>query len=222
VDTTRVNFHIRVPQVRVVDQNGQAVGVIATRDALAMAQAAGLDLVEVAPNAVPPVCRIMNYGKFKYEKSKKAKEAKKKQHVVHLKEIKMHPKTEDHDYRWMMGHAREFLIKGDRVKGTIVFRGREIAHLEFGRRILDKLTADLADISTVESNARMEGRNMISIFLPDKPKIRQYIHKVEQERRRAEAEMRAQMQQQTGTQKPPQSSPAAAPATGNHHEQTGV
>jgi translation initiation factor IF-3 len=200
-----------VPQVRLIDKDGEPAGVVATRDALQMAQAAGLDLVEVAPNAEPPVCRIMDYGKFKYEKSKKAKEAKKKQHIVHLKEIKMHPKTEAHDYNFKTQHAREFLIDGDRVKATIVFRGREIAHLEFGRRILEKLTLDLADLASVETDARMEGRNMISIYLPDKIKVKAYVHKVEQERRKAEAEMRAQAPAVPGT--PPAVTPPAATPT---------
>ena len=196
-----------------IDKDGEPAGVVATRDALQMAQAAGLDLVEVAPNAEPPVCRIMDYGKFKYEKSKKAKEAKKKQHVVHLKEIKMHPKTEAHDYNFKKEHAREFLIEGDRVKATIVFRGREIAHLEFGRRILEKLTLDLADLASVETDARMEGRNMISIFLPDKIKVKAHVHKVEQERRKAEAELRAQQAAGTAPASAPAPQPAAPAAT---------
>jgi translation initiation factor IF-3 len=222
-----VNFHIRVPQVRVVDQNGQALGVIATRDAMQLAQAAGLDLVEVAPNANPPVCRIMDYGKFKYEKAKKAKEAKKKQHVVHLKEIKMHPKTEEHDYHFKMEHARGFLIKGDRVKGTVVFRGREIAHIEFGKRILERLSKDLADISLIELDCRMEGRNLISVYLPDKVKIKQVLHKQEIERKRAEALMQATIPQAGTNPKPAQPAGSAqsesiTPEISTTNEPTGV
>jgi translation initiation factor IF-3 len=185
LDTTRVNLLIRVPQVRVVDHHGQALGVIPTRDALKLAMEAHLDLVEVAPNAEPPVCRIMDYGKFKYEKSKKAKEAKKKQHTVHLKEVKLHPQTDEHDLTFKMKHAREFLVKGDRVKVTVVFRGREITHLEFGRQLLARVNEQLLDVAMPEQVSRMEGRNMISVYLPDKLKIKQYVHKMEIEERRA-------------------------------------
>src|SRR5512136_2282014 len=119
-------------------------------DALAKAEASMLDLVEVAPTADPPVCRIMDYGKFKYEKSKKAKEARKKQHVMHLKEIKLHPKTDEHDFMFKLEHARKFLLKGDRVKTTVVFRGREITHIDFGKEVLDKFNTLVADLAQVE------------------------------------------------------------------------
>ncbi len=155
-------------------------------EALTRAAAVELDLVEISPNADPPVCRIMNYGKFKYEKSKKAKEAKKKQHVMHLKEIKLHPKTDDHDFDFKMDHARKFLIKGDRVKITVVFRGREITHIDFGARMLERASNNIADLGTVEMNAKMEGRNLISIFVPDKIKIRDFLRKQEIERKRNE------------------------------------
>lgn len=182
---------IRVPQIRCVGADGSALGVIPTREALQMAQEAGLDLVEVAPSAEPPVCRIMDYGKFKYEKSKKTKEARKKQHVVHLKEIKMRPRTGEHDYEYKKNHAREFLVKGDRVKATVAFRGREITHTEFGREILDNLARDLDDIAAVETSQKQEGRNMISIFVPDKEKIRLHKKQLEQEQRRLAKEAQA-------------------------------
>ena len=172
---------IRVPQVRVVGEDGSALGIMQTREAQRLADEAGADLVEVAAHAEPPVCRIMDYGKFKYEKSKKAKEAKKKQHVVHLKEIKLHPKTDDHDYRFKMEHARKFLLKGDRVKASMIFRGREITHLDYGRRHLDRLTEDLSDIAQIDQQGKMEGRNMVSIFVPDKAKIKQYLKETGQE-----------------------------------------
>ena len=186
-DTTRINEHIRVPRVRVISGTGESLGILPIADALQRSIEEKLDLVEVAPNADPPVCRIMDYGKFKYEKAKKLKEAKKKQHVSHLKEIKMHPKIEDHDYNFKLDHARKFLIRGDRVKATIVFRGREIAHLDFGKKILDRLGADLADISSIELSCKMEGRNMISMFVADKMKIKDISRKLEQERKRQEA-----------------------------------
>lgn len=182
-DTTRVNFMIRVPLVRVVDQNGEALGVIATKDAQKLADEARLDLVEVAASADPPVCRIMDYGKFKYEKSKKTKEAKKKQHIVHLKEIKLHPKTDNHDLEFKLKHARDFLVKGDRVKVTVVFRGREITHLEFGREMLKRVDEALMDVAQPEQVARMEGRNMISLYLPDKIKVKTYLRKIELEQK---------------------------------------
>ncbi|MFP4417530.1 MAG: translation initiation factor IF-3 [Chitinivibrionales bacterium] len=187
-DRTRINDMIRVPQIRVINQDGESIGIITTAEAQQMATEAGLDLVEVAPNATPPVCRIMDYGKYKYEKSKKAKEAKKKQHTVHLKEIKFHPKTEEHDYSFKMDHARKFLLKGDRVKATVVFRGREITHIDFGRKILERFNEDISDIATSEQLYRMEGRNMISIYLPDKAKIREYKRKVAQEQKKVQKE----------------------------------
>lgn len=166
--------------------------MVPTSQALQQANEAGLDLVEIAPNATPPVCRVMDYGKFKYEKSKKAKEAKKKQHVVHLKEIKLHPKTDDHDLHFKMEHARKFLLRGDRVKATMIFRGREITHSEFGRRILEQLERDLSDIAQPEQSCRMEGRNMVSMFVPDKVKMKEYERKQKQEQKQREKEQQAE------------------------------
>jgi translation initiation factor IF-3 len=185
-DTTRVNDLIRVPRVRVISGSGESLGILTIADALLRAVEEKLDLVEVAPNADPPVCRIMDYGKFKYEKAKKMKEAKKKQHISHLKEIKMHPKIEDHDYSFKVEHARKFLIRGDRVKATIVFRGREIAHLDFGKKLLERVSIDLADLSNIELSCKMEGRNMISMFVSDKMKIKEVTRKAELERKRQE------------------------------------
>lgn len=173
---------IRVSQVRVIDQFGQQIGIISTRDAVNMARDAGYDLIEISPSANPPVCRIGDFGKYKYELTKKQKDAKKKQHVVHLKELKMHPKTEENDYRYRIKHAREFLEDGDRVRITVVFKGREMAYLDFGRRILDKAAADLTDIADCEVNAVMEGRNMFSIFTIKK----NVLKKVRSERERLE------------------------------------
>ncbi|MBD3390723.1 MAG: translation initiation factor IF-3 [Chitinivibrionales bacterium] len=195
-DRTRVNHEIRVPRVRLVGPEGEAIGIVTTGDALAKAEETGFDLVEVAPNADPPVCRIMDYGKFKYEKSKKAKEAKKKQHVMHLKEIKLHPKTDDHDYRFKINHARDFLLRGDRVKVTLVFRGREITHIDFGRKILERAENDLQDIAQMEQSSKREGRNMISTFIPDKTKIKAYSRRVEQERKQAEREQQEQQKEE--------------------------
>lgn len=179
---------IRVPRVRVIDTDGKALGIIPTAEARDRALNAGYDLVEVAPKAEPPVCRIMDYGKYKYEKAKKEKEAKKKQHVMHLKEIKLHPKTEQHDYNFKVDHARKFLLKGDRVKTTLVFRGREIAYKDFGKKILDRINDDLSDIALCELKYKMEGRNMISTYVPDKVKIQAYKRKLEKEKKREKSE----------------------------------
>jgi translation initiation factor IF-3 len=182
----RVNNEIRVSRVRVIGTDGEALGILPIGDAISRSIAAGLDLVEVAPNADPPVCRIMDYGKFKYEKSKKAKEAKKKQHVMHLKEIKLHPKTEEHDFNFKLDHARNFLIKGDRVKITVVFRGREITHIDFGQKMLEKAKNIVIELSTVEIPPKMEGRNLIAIFVPDKLKVKECLRKEAIERKKKE------------------------------------
>lgn len=137
-----------------------------TRDAVRLARERGLDLVEVAPNAEPPVCRVIDFGKFQYESKKKANEAKKKQVVITVKEVKFRPGTDDHDYDYRMKHAREWLQGGDKVRATIAFRGREMTHRELGARILERLEADLQDIGEVEARPRMEGNQMFSVFAP--------------------------------------------------------
>ena len=162
----RVNERIRVSQVRVVDENGQMVGVLSTRDAIERAREHGYDLVEVSPAAVPPVCRIMDYGKYKYELSKKAKKAKRKQHVMHLKEIKMRPGIESHDYSFKMNHARRFLEEHDKVKFSLIFRGREVTHLDIGMALFDRVARDLAEIANIESGPRKEGMNVIMVLGP--------------------------------------------------------
>ena len=166
----RVNERIRVPQVRVIGDDGSQVGVLTVREALAMAQAKNLDLVEVSPTARPPVCRIMDFGKFKYEQSRKARKAKKKQHVTHLKEIKMRPKIEEHDYSFKMEHARQFLNARDKVKFTIMFRGREMAHQDIGHRLVARIVKELGDLATVEIPARSEGRTLTMVVMSKPPK----------------------------------------------------
>jgi translation initiation factor IF-3 len=137
-------------------------------DALALAQEKGLDLVEISPTARPPVCKIMDYGKFKYEESKQARKARKNQHVMTIKEIKMRPKIDDHDYNFKVNHAREFLTHRDKVKFTVMFRGREMVHMELGKRILDSAVKELADIGIVEVPAKVEGRTMTLYMVPRK------------------------------------------------------
>jgi translation initiation factor IF-3 len=156
--------------VRVVAEDGEEFGVMDTRDAIRAARDKGMDLVEVAPNADPPVCKIIDYGKFQYLAKKKANEAKKKQVVITVKEVKFRPGTDEHDYSYRMKHAREWLTEGDKVKATIWFRGREMTHRELGSRILEKLEKDLADISEVEMRPRMEGNQMFTIFGPKRHK----------------------------------------------------
>jgi len=168
----------------VVAPDGEALGIMSIGDAVARAEDYQLDLVEIAPTADPPVCKIMNYGKFKYEKAKKEKDAKKKQHVMQLKEIKLHPKTDDHDLNFKLDHARKFLLRGDRVKATVVFRGREITHLDFGKEMLDRVDAGLLDIAQKELSAKMEGRNMTSMYVPDKVKVKEYQRKLELEEKK--------------------------------------
>ncbi|MCC6649991.1 MAG: translation initiation factor IF-3 [Candidatus Eisenbacteria bacterium] len=162
----RVNDRIRVPQVRVIGDDGSQVGILTTRDALAMAQSKGLDLVEVAATSRPPVCRIMDYGKFKYEQNLRARKAKKNQHQMQLKEVKMRPKIEDHDYNFKLRHAREFLEERNKVKFTVTFRGREMAHQELGHKIIQAILTDLADIALVETPARQEGRTLTMVMSP--------------------------------------------------------
>ncbi len=168
---TRVNERIRVPQVRVIGDDGTQVGVLPVREALALAQSKGLDLVEVSPTARPPVCRIMDYGKFKYEQNLRARKAKKKQHHTHLKEIKMRPKIDDHDYGFKMRHAREFLAERDKVKFTITFRGREMAHTEIGHELMRKILGELTDVAIVESPPRQEGRSINAVVMPKAQKL---------------------------------------------------
>jgi translation initiation factor IF-3 len=152
--------------VRVIDENGQQVGIMSLGDALRLAESKELDLVEVSPMARPPVCRIMDYGKFKYEQAKKAQEARKKQAVVSIKEIKMRPKTDEHDFDFKLKNVRRFLGEGSKTKITVVFRGREMAHPEFGRRMLDRVTDELKDVATIEQSPRMEGRTISMIVAP--------------------------------------------------------
>lgn len=159
-----------MPQVRVITEDGEQLGIMDTRDAVRRAREQGLDLVEVAPTAEPPVCRIIDFGKFQYETKKKANEAKKKQVIITVKEVKFRPGTDDHDYNFKMKHAREWLQDGDKVKATIFFRGREITHRELGAQLLGKLEKDLADVGEVEARPRMEGNQMFFVFTPKKHK----------------------------------------------------
>jgi translation initiation factor IF-3 len=153
-----------------VTEDGETLGVMDTRDAVQEARKRGIDLVEIAPNAKPPVCKLIDYGKFLYEQKKKTHEAKKKQVTVQVKEIKFRPGTDDHDYNYRMEHARDWLEDGDKVRAAIAFRGREMSHRELGAKILKRLTEDLADMADVEVAPKMEGYQMFTIFIPKKSK----------------------------------------------------
>ncbi|MGH2757824.1 MAG: translation initiation factor IF-3 [Actinomycetota bacterium] len=167
----RVNDRIRTDKVRVVGADGSQVGILDTEAALRMAEEADLDLVEVAPQADPPVCRIMDYGKYKYELAVKQKEARKKQSQIVVKEMKMRPKIDRHDYETKKGHVVRFLRQGAKVKITIMFRGREMSHLELGRRLLDRLAEDVTDVAKVEVPAKVDGRNMTMVLNPLKEAV---------------------------------------------------
>ena len=166
-----MNDRIRVPRVRVVGADGQQVGIISIEDALAMAEAQDLDLVEVAAQADPPVCRIMDYGKWKYEQAVRQKEARKKQSLIVVKEIKMRPKIDRHDYGTKKGHVERFLRQGAKVKVTIMFRGREMAHADRGRDLLDRLAEDVAEIAKVDTQPKLDGRNMTMVLSPHRDAI---------------------------------------------------
>ena len=163
-----MNDRIRAPQVRLVGADGSQIGIVSIDDAMRRARELDLDLVEVAPTAQPPVCRIMDYGKYKYERDIRQKEARKKQARIEVKEIKFRPKIDPHDYATKKGHVVRFLKAGARVKVTIMFRGREMAHTELGRKILDRLVADLADLATVDQFPKLDGRNMVMVIAPIK------------------------------------------------------
>jgi translation initiation factor IF-3 len=164
----RVNDLIRAVEIRVVDESGEQLGIMAPGEALRIAQERDLDLVEVAPGAKPPVCRIMNYGKFQYQKSKRAHEAKKHQKQVAVKEVKFRPKTEEHDYQFKKKHILRFLNDGNKAKATVIFRGREMSHQEIGRRLMNRLMEELKDVADVEKSPKMEGYALVAIFVPKK------------------------------------------------------
>lgn len=162
----RVNEEIDAPQVRVVDADGEMAGVLSVQEGIELAYESGLDLVEVSPNADPPVCKVLDYGKYKYEEQKKKNEARKKQKVIEVKEIKMRPGIDVHDYDVKMRSVRRFLEDGDKVKLTIRFRGREMAHQELGMKVLDRVRTDLEELTKIEQFPKMEGRLMVMVIAP--------------------------------------------------------
>ncbi|WP_297277821.1 translation initiation factor IF-3 [uncultured Brachyspira sp.] len=166
----RINQFITAPEVRVVHDERGSLGIMSIKDALALAKEEGSDLVEIVPTAEPPVCKIINYGKYKFDIQKKSKEAKKKQKLVQLKEIKMRPQISIHDYNFKMKHIREFLDEGNKVKITIMFRGREMAHTKFGYDLIEKIIQDLENEAATEKPAKLEGKNLSAVLNPIKMK----------------------------------------------------
>ena len=163
----RSNNRISSPDVQVIASDGENLGVINTNEAISMAKNQGLDLIEIAPNANPPVCKIMDMGKYKYDLQKKANQAKKKQKIVSLKEIKLRPGTEIHDYNFKIKNAKKFISKGDKVKFTVKFKGREMQHIELGKDLMKRIIEDTKDIAKVETHPKFEGRQMIMIIQPN-------------------------------------------------------
>jgi translation initiation factor IF-3 len=203
-----LNDRIRSPEIRLVGADGEQIGVVPTQEALRRARELDLDLVEVAPQAQPPVCRIMDYGKFKYERDIRQKEARKKQARTELKEIKFRPKIDAHDYATKKGHVDRFLRGGHKVKVTIMFRGREMTHTDLGRKILDRLVNDLGGMVTVESMPKQEGRNMIMVIAPN----RRFLDQQAREKaREAEPEAEADAEPEAPAEPEPEAAPEAAP-----------
>ena len=199
----RINHRIRVPEIRVILEEEQ-LGIMPTHEALRLAEEKGLDLVEISPRAFPPVCRIMDYGKYKYEEAKKKQQQKKKASTVETKEIKFRPKTEEHDMDFKVKHIRRFLESGDKVRLAVVFRGREITHPQTGMKVLNRVVELCSDIATVESTPNMEGRRMIMVIAP-KPGV---VRKAQEARKAAAAAAQlaavAQKKEQPGGKRPPE------------------
>ena len=166
----RLNGEIQAREIRLIGMDGEIAGIMSAREALQMAEELDTDLVEISPNAVPPVCRLMDYGKFKYQEQKKAAEAKAKQHVIQIKEIKFRPATDENDYNVKMRNIKRFLEDGDKVKITLRYRGREMAHQDIGMRLLERVRDDLAEAAQVESMPKLEGRQMIMMLAPPRKK----------------------------------------------------
>lgn len=174
-DQLRINREIRAPQVRVIDDNGEMLGVYTVPEAVRLAEDKGLDLIEIAPTATPPTCKIMDYGKYKYENKKKQAAARKKQVIVTVKELQLRPRTDQHDLETKMKHARRFILDGDKVKVNLRFMGREMAHQELGVQLLNKVITGLQDITIVEVPPKFEGKQMYLIMAPDAVKVKEYL-----------------------------------------------
>jgi len=166
----RINSQIRAKEVRVIDSDGSQIGVIDIKEALRIAEDRGLDLVEVAPNVSPPVCKIMDYGKYLYKQKKKLQESKKKQKNIQVKEVKFRPRTDTHDMEYKINNMRKFITQGNRVKCSVFFRGREMLHIDLGKKVIDRVIAAMEDIAEVDGEPKMEGRLLSVYFMPKKKK----------------------------------------------------
>ncbi len=164
-DQTKINDNIKAREVRLITE-GNNLGVVKLEAALEIASQQGLDLVEVAPDASPPVCKVMDYGKYKYQKNKRDHEAKKSQHIIHVKEVKFRPKTDEHDFQFKLDHIKKFLEAKDKVKVTLIFRGREASHVHLGIRLLDRVVEEIAELGVVEQHPKREGRVLVMILAP--------------------------------------------------------
>lgn len=177
----RINRQIRAAKVRVIDKNGEQVGILSIQDALTMAENEKLDLVEISPNAQPPVCKVIDYGKFRYQQTKKEKESKKAQHQVKVKEVKVKPNTDEHDLQVKLKMARGFILKGDKVRITCTFKGREMAHPEIGKKVVQKMIEQLLDIATAEAFPKQIGRILSVTLTPGAKKMKEQIRESESE-----------------------------------------
>lgn len=187
-DSNRINWAIKAPNVRVIASNGDQAGILRMEEAIAMAQEEGLDLVEMSPNADPPVCKIMNYGKYKFQQAKKAKDAKVKQRQIQVKEVKFKPRIDEHDYQFKLKHIRRFLEHGDKVRAFVHFRGREVTHREIGLNILERIIEEIEDIGTVERRPLMEGNQMAMILIALEEAIKPKQKPVSRKEREAESD----------------------------------
>lgn len=217
-DEHRINEQIRVPQVRLIDEKGGQVGVVPTFEALKMAKERGLDLMEVAAGVSPPVCKICDYGKFKYEKKKKDHQARKKQVVIKVKEVQFRPQTDEHDRQYKFRNVRDFLEEGDKAKITVMFRGREVAHTEPGYTILKTLIEFVKDIGIVESPPKMEGKKLIMVLAPDPAAKRPVKKPVEENKAESKpekkTEKKAEKKESSSTKAADSSAQALKPAAG--------
>jgi translation initiation factor IF-3 len=211
----RTNRRIRARELRVIGPEGEQLGVLPLETALAKAQEFGLDLVEVSPMAKPPVCKIMDYGKFKYETKKKASEAKKKQTIVKLKEVKFRPKTEEHDYAFKTKAIREFLAEGNKARVTVMFRGREITHREIGQAILRRIETELKDIAVVEQPSRLEGRLLFMILAPNPRFLQQQRQQQQAPAGQAARSAQPAPPRPGASARPPSTAARPAPTQGN-------
>ncbi|MFZ0043652.1 MAG: translation initiation factor IF-3 [Solirubrobacteraceae bacterium] len=223
-DLTRINDRIRVPEVRLVGEDGKQIGVVKTPDALAYAQERDLDLVEVAPDARPPVCRVLDYSKYKYEQAQKQKAARKHQQQITIREIKFRPKIAQNDYDTKKGHVRRFLLGKDRVKVTIMFRGREVTHPERGTALLDRLAGELSDVAIIEQSPLQDGRNMTMMLAPSKGVIAGEVEgsKPPEDGQKPERPERSGNGHQNGAPEAPTSPPPETPVSASSETPVGA